>query len=90
MIDKTYTLEEMDRQVKINMRLIAKFKDQLWAEYGESISDIVKMFDTLYEEQQEVMPLPWYEYCYGVSDTKKWGGDNGGKADRPSKEKNTG
>lgn len=90
MIGKTYTLEEMDKQVKINMRLLEKFKAQLWAEYGYTVENIMKMFDTLYEEQQEVMPLPWYEYCCGVSDTKKWSGDNGCKADRPSKEENTG
>lgn len=70
MIEKTYTLEEMDKQVKINMRLLAKFKDQLFAEYGDNVEDVVKMFDTLYEEQQKVMPLPWYEYCCGVGKTK--------------------
>lgn len=55
MIGKTYTLEEMDKQVKINMRLLEKFKTQLWAEYGYTVENIMKMFDTLYEEQQEVM-----------------------------------
>lgn len=68
--DKTYTLEEMDKQVKINMRLLEKFKAQLWAEYGDTAEDIIKMLDTLYEEQQKIMPLPWYEYCYGVDETK--------------------
>ena len=62
-MEKTYTLEEMDRQVKINIRLLSKFSDQLRAEYGNGVADILKMFDVLYEEQQKVMPLPWYEYC---------------------------
>lgn len=68
-LDKKYTLDEMDRQIKINMRLVTKFGDQLRVEYGENVRDMLKMLDTLYEEQQKVMPLPWYEYCYGVNGT---------------------
>lgn len=59
------------RLMKINMRLIAKFKTHLHKEYGDAIEDIAKMFDTLYAEQQKETPLMWYEYCYGVKDTGK-------------------
>lgn len=67
----TYSADEIDRLMKINMRLIAKFKPQLHKEYGDTIEDIVKMFDTLYAEQQKETPRPWYEYCYGVIDAEK-------------------
>ena len=62
----TYSADEIDRIMKINMRLIAKFKTHLHKEYGDAIEDIAKMFDTLYAEQQKETPLMWYEYCYGV------------------------
>ena len=67
----TYSADEMDRLMKINMRLITKFKPQLHKEYGDTIEDIVKMFDTLYAEQQKETPLMWYEYCYGVVDVEE-------------------
>lgn len=57
--------------MKINMRLITKFKAHLHKEYGDTIEDIVKMFDTLYAEQQKETPLMWYEYCYGVVDVEE-------------------
>ena len=67
----TYSAGEIDRIMKINMRLIAKFKIHLHKEYGDAIEDIAKMFDTLYAEQQKETPLMWYEYCYGLKDTGK-------------------
>jgi hypothetical protein len=67
----TYYADAIDRLMKINMRLIAKFKTHLHKEYGDAIEDIAKMFDTLYAEQQKETPLMWYEYCYGVKDTGK-------------------
>lgn len=66
-----YPTDEIDRLIKINMRLIAKLKPQLHKEYGDTIEDIIKMFDTLYAEQQKETPRPWYEYCYGVIDAEK-------------------
>lgn len=70
----SYSADEIDRLMKINMRLIAKFNPQLHKEYGDTIEDIVKMFDTLYAEQQKETPLMWYEYCYGVVDAEKGDG----------------
>ncbi len=67
----TYSADEMDRLMKINMRLITKFKAHLHKEYGDTIEDIVKMFDTLYAERQKETPLMWYEYCYGVVDAEE-------------------
>lgn len=67
----SYSADEIDWFMKINMRLIAKFKPQLHKEYGDTIEDIVKMFYTLYAEQQKETPLMWYEYCYGVKNTGK-------------------
>ena len=67
----SYSADEIDWFMKINMRLIEKFKTQLHKEYGDTIEDIVKMFDTLYEEQKKEMPLPWYKYCNGVKDEGK-------------------
>lgn len=67
----SYSADEIDRFMKINMRLIAKFKTQLHKEYGDTIEDIVKMFDTLYAEQQKETPLMWYEYCCGVVDVEE-------------------
>lgn len=68
---RTFSTDEIDRLIKINMRLITKFKPQLLEEYGDTIEDIIKMFDALYEEQQKETPLMWYEYCYGVKDAGK-------------------
>lgn len=59
----TYTEQDMDRWIKICMRLIEKFRGQLQAEYGSDIYSAIKMFDKLYEEQNAEMPLMWYEYC---------------------------
>lgn len=59
----TYTEQDMDRWIKICMRLIEKFRGQLQEEYGSDIYSVIKMFDKLYEEQNAEMPLMWYEYC---------------------------
>lgn len=64
-MSKYYTEQEMDYQVKISLALIRKFKDQLNAEYGIDPEDISKMFRTLYEEQNAIMPDKWYNYCLG-------------------------
>lgn len=63
--EKMYTVEEMDRVIKINMRLIEKFREPLLEEYGSSVSDVLKMMDTLYQEQNSKMPAMWYEYGFG-------------------------
>lgn len=36
----TYSADEIDRIMKINMRLIAKFKIHLHKEYGDAIEDV--------------------------------------------------
>ena len=53
----TYTEQDMDRWVKICMRLIEKFRGKLQEEYGSDIFSAIKMFDKLYEEQNAKMPL---------------------------------
>lgn len=58
-----YTAKDLDYFYKISLRLIDKFRDQLNEEYGTKIEDAIKMFDTLYKEQNDKMPLLWYEYC---------------------------
>ena len=63
--EKMYTAEEMDRVIKINMRLLEKFREPLLKEYGASVSDAIKMMDVLYQEQNSKMPAMWYEYGYG-------------------------
>lgn len=57
-----YTTEQMDKMMKVVLRLIDKFKPQLNEEY----KDVPNIIDALYKEQCEIMPLPWYEYCAGV------------------------
>lgn len=53
------TEDGIDYLVKIEMRLISKFHNELVDEYG----DISTMMDTLYKEQNAITPLKWYEYC---------------------------
>lgn len=70
-----YTTEEVDRDIKVNLRLLDKFKEQLYAEYGDSIHDFLEMYETLYQEQMKEMPLPWYKYGFGSkedNDTKQF------------------
>lgn len=62
--EKMYTVEEMDRVIKINMRLLEKFREPLLEEYGPSFSDALKMMDILYQEQNRKMPGMWYEYGF--------------------------
>lgn len=50
---RMYTEKEMDRLMKINLRLIEKFRAQLLEEYGTNINDVMNMFDILYREQCE-------------------------------------
>lgn len=40
--EKMYTAEEMDRVIKINMRLLEKFREPLLKEYGASVSDATR------------------------------------------------
>lgn len=56
--------EDVDFLMKVNLRLLAKFGDALRAEYGEPVGDTYRVFNTLYREQSELMPLPWYEYGF--------------------------
>lgn len=63
--EKMYTAEEMDRAIKINIRLLEKFREPLLEEYGSTVSDALKMMDTLYQEQNSKMPAMWYEYGFG-------------------------
>lgn len=58
---KIYADKDMDRFVKIILRLLDKFKPQLLEEYGSNASNIL---DILYQEQCEKMPLMWYEYGF--------------------------
>ena len=62
---KMYTAKEMDRVIKINMRLLEKFREPLLEEYGSTVSDVLKMMDMLYQEQNSKMPAMWYEYGFG-------------------------
>ena len=39
----TYSADEIDRIMKINMRLITKFKTHLHKEYGDAIEDILSV-----------------------------------------------
>lgn len=57
-----YPAAEMDKHIKVNIRLINKFREFLYAEHGKGFSDIWNMYETLYKEQMQEMPLPWYEY----------------------------
>lgn len=66
--EKMYTAEEMDRAIKINIRLIEKFREPLLEEYGSTVADALEMMDMLYQEQNSKMPAMWYEYGFG------WGG----------------
>lgn len=63
--EKMYTAKEMDRVIKINMRLLEKFREPLLEEYGSTVSDVLKMMDMLYQEQNSKMPAMWYEYGFG-------------------------
>lgn len=56
---KRYTEKEVDKVIKVTLRIIDKFKSQLLEEYG---SNVPNMLDILYQEQCEKMPLMWYEY----------------------------
>lgn len=63
MEDRYYSEKDMDYYVKINMRLLEKFRPHLVEEYGNDWTDIFKMFNTLYIEQNNITPEKWYEYC---------------------------
>lgn len=63
-----YSAHEVDRHIKVNLRLINKFKEQLYDEYGKELSDIWKMYETLYQEQIKEMPLLWYQYGFGSAE----------------------
>lgn len=67
----TYTEQDMDRWVKICLRLIEKFRGKLQEEYGSDIFSAIKMFDKLYEEQNAKMPLMWYKYCPAWFETNR-------------------
>lgn len=60
-----YSVDDMDYCMKINLRLINKFKDQLNEEYGSDMISIMKMMKTLYEEQNKETPMRWYEMGLG-------------------------
>lgn len=61
--DKMYSEEDIDYYIKIILRLTAKFNKELLEEYGAS-EYVFSMLDTLYKEQNEIMPYKWYNYCY--------------------------
>lgn len=61
--DRYYSEDDMDYLAKIEMRLISKFHNELTSEYGDGLTDISTMMDTLYKEQNAITPLKWYEYC---------------------------
>lgn len=60
--DRYYSENDMDYQIKIILRLLSKFSEELLAEYNEEY--YTTMLETLNKEQNEVMPLKWYEYIY--------------------------
>lgn len=65
--EKAYT-HNMDYLYKISMWLIQKYGDELYERFGIDKNDIfavMKMFDTIYEEQCKEMPLTWNQYGFG-------------------------
>lgn len=61
--DKMYSEEDIDYYIKIILRLTTKFNKKLLKGYGAS-EYVFTMLDTLYKEQNKIMPDKWYNYCY--------------------------
>lgn len=76
-----YDEKELDKIMKLNMYVIEKYNNELFAESGIEETDnefqrygkINKLFDKIYAEMCEKYPLMWYEYCLtfnGTNDNK--------------------
>lgn len=64
--DRFYSERDIDFYVKINLRLINKFKKELQTEYNiVDMLDAMEMFNMLYKEQNELTPKLWYNYSFG-------------------------
>lgn len=61
--NKMYSEEDIDYYIKIILRLTTKFNKELLKGYGAS-EYVFTMLDTLYKEQNKIMPDKWYNYCY--------------------------